>query len=233
MSAIRFLLACVLVAATFALLEFGAFLNSARLNGNDIRARADAVQIDAHRLILQTAALESQASDSLAKLDDAETQQAKYWAHLELKTGVAIGNLNGVALRMQDLVSHTDLALNSRPDGILPTLQGTAISVDNGVQMYTTSTQPVIDETAQAMHKFEQAMTAVSEIADDESWQHIPQNLDALTTSAMEASGNINATSVDVRQAVHDYIHPRWPMKLLNGIKDVSDAIPTALKLVF
>lgn len=210
---------CLLAASILCVVAIGVTALSVRKDVADVRARIDASQIDLHNLVQQVGATES--------------QQAKYWAHLETKTGVAIGNINGVAQRMQDLISHTDLALNARPDGVLPTLQGTAISVDQGVQMFTTSTQPILDESAKGAHAFEQAMAAVSDLAQDESWQHIPQNLDALTTSAMEASGNINATSVDVRQAVHDYIHPRWPMKLLNGIKDVSDAIPTALKLVF
>lgn len=196
MTILRVLVAAVLISATFCFTEIGAFFNSARKDEQSLTDRT---------------------KDSLTKIATAAQHVDLTQREQSLYLQAEQNHLRKITLPMADkallqsaqtfyqlgtLISNTDASLNRRPDGVLPTLQGTAVSVDQGIQMFTTSTQPVIDETAQAAHKFEQAMTAASELSQDESWQHIPENLDAITTSLVEASGNVNATTRVINENV-------------------------------
>lgn len=214
---IRTLFACFLAAMTFASIEAGVFFNTSRKNEDHAVAKLDGT---AARLV--------------TFLDHADITQREQSLYLQAeqnhlrkvtlpKLDAAIQHFGEAAGGMQTLISNTDASLNRRPDGVLPTLQSAEISADQGIQMFTEQSQPMLDESAKAAHKLEQAATAVSDLAEDESWQHVAENVEAMTTSLVGASGNVNATTQDVREAVHRFVHPSWPARVFGYAKSAGE----------
>jgi hypothetical protein len=59
------------------------------------------------------------------------------------------------------------------------------------------------------------ATAAVTALASDPDIKDTAKNIKIATGSAAD-------TTTEIKDAVHDYLHPKWPRKLYNGVKDIG-----------
>jgi hypothetical protein len=91
-------------------------------------------------------------------------------------------------------------------------------SVKSTVDGLQPSEQALTAELGEA----EKATAAVTALASDPNLREMAANLNAASENANMTLAHASATTADVQQAVHAYLHPSWAAKIWHGITNTG-----------
>lgn len=80
--------------------------------------------------------------------------------------------------------------------------------------------QPAEAELEVELRQTQRATAAITNLAMDPNLRQMAKNLNEASSHANVALGNVADTTGDVKQAVHSYLHPKWPTKVWHAVSN-------------
>lgn len=134
----------------------------------------------------------------MGRLERVSRDQETYWKMASGKTSQALDNANRVLTNLATTTQDLDKNLNQVSQSATETLN---------------QVQPTLQATTQAIN-------SVNNLVSDPSVKDTLKNVDQGTTQAVGILKNTNDTTADIKQKVHDTLHPKWPQRVYGWLKN-------------
>jgi hypothetical protein len=101
----------------------------------------------------------------------------------------------------------------------------TELALQGSIDLTTMNTQPILAEAHESLAELTVSLTSLNAVISN---QDIPKTLAGLqkTTEATQGTmRNIQATTGDVKDAVHNYLHPKWWQSVVSWSLKIGHAL--------
>ncbi|MGA7887646.1 MAG: hypothetical protein WCA44_18075 [Acidobacteriaceae bacterium] len=178
--------------------------------------------------------LSSQTQTAIAAAASAEQQVAAVAQTIDRPCGAghACGTLADIGKTLNTIrltAGQVEIAANheDRRLAILDAQEAQMAADAHGLALKAGTSLDALTATAQAAQPAEASLNA--EIVE---LQKTTAAIDAVTPALQQTMqstaatmGHLDATTADVQQAVHSYLHPKWPKQLYNGLMNAGTAL--------
>jgi hypothetical protein len=185
------LIAAVLVAACFFLVQLGLLAKGSRALVSDTNQKLDGTFRNLNAILVQTGLVAARVEDASRDLSDVAAVQKKYWlsigsssAQLVDKANSTLGNISTLVTSLDTLVKNTDAQINGH---LLPATEETLVEAKKSLTTISNSASMLASGSQVAMND-------LHAILADESWQKALRGLS-------DTSENAAATAAQIAEA--------------------------------
>lgn len=155
-------------------------------------------------------------ADSAVKRAELLEKQTEY---VVLKIGITADQLNKQSIKESkalDLVTQQIQLTLGHVDSFVTTSTANESTLLATTQQTAQNIQPILIESKAVAVELHSTLQSVNKLVSDPALPIVLKNVQDTTKATSVAMKNVDDTSADVKQVVHNYLHPTWPHKIFS-----------------